>query len=203
VLRRLARHAFTLLSALSLLLCVAVCGLWVRSYFACDWVTVHWQDPARFEATGGGVAALRGVLIVHYGHNAGGFGDGSDPGPVYRFDSQPVGRQGMFPPRVPPGETLAGFGWRRRPIGLRTPRGSPAHPEYVETRAQVPAWAMALLLAVLPLVEALRLIGTRRRARIGLCPGCGYDLRAHAAGGRCPECGTAIARSCRRRTRTR
>jgi hypothetical protein len=29
--RRLARHAFTALAALSLLLCVAVCVLWVRS----------------------------------------------------------------------------------------------------------------------------------------------------------------------------
>jgi hypothetical protein len=34
--RRLARHAFTALAALSLLLCVAVCGLWVRSYYVSD-----------------------------------------------------------------------------------------------------------------------------------------------------------------------
>jgi hypothetical protein len=42
--RRLARHAFTALAALSLLLCVAACMLWARScrladqwYFATAW----------------------------------------------------------------------------------------------------------------------------------------------------------------------
>jgi hypothetical protein len=34
----------------------------------------------------------------------------------------------------------------------------------------------------------------RRVARVGLCPKCGYDLRAHAAGQRYPECGTIIER---------
>jgi hypothetical protein len=34
--RRLARHLFTLCSAVSLLLCVAACVLWVRSYAASD-----------------------------------------------------------------------------------------------------------------------------------------------------------------------
>jgi uncharacterized glyoxalase superfamily protein PhnB len=32
------------------------------------------------------------------------------------------------------------------------------------------------------------------RLRAGLCPTCGYDLRAHAGGERCPECGSALAR---------
>jgi hypothetical protein len=35
---------------------------------------------------------------------------------------------------------------------------------------------------------------TRREHRVsqGCCPACGYDLRAHAKGERCPECGTAV-----------
>src|SRR5438132_2502088 len=34
--RRVARHLFTILSVLSLLLCVAVCVLWVRSYWVSE-----------------------------------------------------------------------------------------------------------------------------------------------------------------------
>jgi len=37
-----------------------------------------------------------------------------------------------------------------------------------------------------------RWLADRAKARQGLCHKCGYDLRAHKPGQRCPECGTAI-----------
>jgi ribosomal protein L32 len=51
-----------------------------------------------------------------------------------------------------------------------------------------------LLFSILPLL-ALRAISRRRKAAnaAGLCPKCGYDLRAHHAGDKCPECGTLIS----------
>ena len=53
-----------------------------------------------------------------------------------------------------------------------------------------PPWALVLLLAVTPpLVHDLK---NKRRGRAGgLCPACGYDMRATP--GRCPECGRAVA----------
>ncbi|HSU65984.1 MAG TPA: zinc ribbon domain-containing protein [Tepidisphaeraceae bacterium] len=58
-----------------------------------------------------------------------------------------------------------------------------------------PLWRLAGVTAFLPLTWCLwhSLPAARRgsRLRAGLCPSCGYDLRASAD--RCPECGTSIS----------
>jgi hypothetical protein len=70
--------------------------------------------------------------------------------------------------------------------------------------APVRAWSLrvshsagALVFAVLPLCWGSRAfdrtILAKRRARMGLRPACGYDLRASP--GRCPECGAAAGYS--------
>ena len=51
----------------------------------------------------------------------------------------------------------------------------------------IPLWVTTLALAVPPLW-----LTRRHRRQPGLCPACGYDLRATP--GRCPECGTAVPR---------
>lgn len=52
-------------------------------------------------------------------------------------------------------------------------------------------WILVLFTALLPGVEAFRLV-RRRSARPGTCQVCGYDLRETPA--RCPECGTRTNR---------
>ena len=55
----------------------------------------------------------------------------------------------------------------------------------------IPYWRMFILFLVLPARWAhLRFKSRRIQSRIGLCQGCGYDLRA--SNDRCPECGKLI-----------
>jgi hypothetical protein len=55
---------------------------------------------------------------------------------------------------------------------------------------RISVFYLALLAAILPTRRSFRAIIERRRARRGLCPGCGFDLRASSE--RCPECGLAM-----------
>ena len=80
---------------------------------------------------------------------------------------------------------VAGFAAWWRPGSGRTSPGT-------RGVVMVPYWSIALVLAVAPWVSVrglLRRVKQNRRVRAGLCPECGYDLRATP--GRCPECGGA------------
>jgi hypothetical protein len=174
------RWVFTILSALSLLLCVAVVVLWVRSYWRNDSIGCISADVIS------AASSTRGSIC--FWRQSDGTGR-SEVGWFYER-SEPVSMLAYLPELdssdPDPHEVnlrLAGFAlWHRR----ETVGGVAVF----EQIAVAPHWFAALVTAALP-VHALRLYLHRRKRPDGSCPSCGYDLRATP--GRCPECGLVPA----------
>ncbi len=167
--KRLARHLFTLCSAVSLLLCVAVCVLWVRSYWAEDVIVYAWDGGTV------GVVSLRGCVGWGFERSNASRGDGwSRLGDVRWFSDPPSNHT-----RLPPDFEFAGFEYEYYP-GDALSMG-------------VPIWAVLLVAGIFPLTwwrGNRRLARRKQRRESGLCASCGYDLRSSL--GRCPECGAAV-----------
>jgi hypothetical protein len=204
------RRLFTLLSAVSLLLGLAVAGLWARSYHRSD--SVLWgralgpNAPERTIQLYSG----RGGLMVSSVEATWLYGRvpsmPDDRHFVHRSEDDPE------PPEyVQPG---AAFDYRHQAWGFGADRftshlfldlgtdhvlnsGAFYGPSTLSSsstisRVYFPHWFVVAPASVLPALWLRRCRRERRgrvRAASGLCRGCGYDLRASP--GRCPECGAA------------
>jgi hypothetical protein len=181
------RRVFNVLAAVSLVLCAAAGVLWVGSYlvepagpmvsFGSASGTVYRAlpltvGPNRFTFVG----SERGrVLFIE--QSSGPPTDASHCGVLAQPDSVVV----YSPLSTVRDHGLFGFG--RASLAMFT--GS------ATTVTSIPFWAVVLATLALP-ASALRWrLRERRRLREGLCPNCGYDLRATPDC--CPECGTAVA----------
>jgi hypothetical protein len=118
-----------------------------------------------------------------------------------RWDDAPGG--GLFIESYPHHVQVYSPGWISSFMpGLNLALGfdpPPARPEHLELRwsadeyswgVWVPHWLLVLILAPLPCWHFAMAWRRRRRRQTGLCPSCGYDLRASPD--RCPECGLAM-----------
>jgi hypothetical protein len=179
--RRLARHLFALCSVVSMALCVAALGIWPASYWKSGAVAHRGQSGTL------AVQWLRGRVDVG-GDNV------TRAAHALDFDSWDV------TPDMVWSDSGAGQWWNRlgfahdiavnpAPVaatgGTAGPGGGAS---VVSWQASAPLWAAVLVLIPLPLTWLNQWSTRRHRARSGLCPTCGYDLRASPE--RCPECGT-------------
>ena len=199
------RRLHKVLTVVSLLLCVVVCVLWVRSYRHAErvgrWSVSHtsgrwvnWSFHGLVSAHGGLAALEAERRETLEGFRVDGV---PPPAPTVRFrwadgtsggrSAWAAGAPGWELEYAQDSSPLLGFEW-----GDYARSSSSVHLDSSESRwVRIPYWLAVAVTALLParrLWTFVRRRGRRRAALAGLCPACGYDLRATP--GRCPECGT-------------
>jgi hypothetical protein len=167
---------FNGLAAVSLVLCMAIAAIWVRSEFACDYVVR--ADSASQFIIGWGAGEIWFVA------NEALFGGPAVPKDVFIHEPRriSIGEQFMMKAQYP------------RPIwdgvGFRFLHGA-SSPLWAGRLSMInlPLGFMFLVFSVLPISRLSTSVRSFRRRQHGRCRQCGYDLRATPD--RCPECGTA------------
>lgn len=177
------RRLNQLVTGTSLVLCVVIVTVWLRSYWRSDAIVHSSQAGHR------AVQWARGVVLLcqdNVGVANGGFGfDSWDAkGMDVRFGSDVWSRLGFgHDQTVTPTKSLAPKVLASFP--------SPPPATIIADRVSVPLWLLFVIFLVLPGWTGIAMLRHWHRRRSNRCVACGYDLRASCD--RCPECGTAIA----------
>jgi hypothetical protein len=169
------RRLSNLIATLSLLLFLATCALWLRSYFILDRWDRVFVGPVGGELTEIRVATSRGLVEIF--RTA---GVAVDPSVM---PDVPAAHYA-----VPGGHLMLGGHWRW--YTSSSADGFVSDYMVRKQRTQIvkfPLWIVVIAFALLPAWRELILWRQRRLRMQGRCVNCGYDLRASS--GRCPECG--------------
>jgi hypothetical protein len=178
----MACRLFTVLSALSLLLCGVVLFACLCSYCAFAPIGQYWQETWAVGEARGWLAKDGSLHVVSSRRTV-------EPLSPTTYRGEDRRRSGIDPaPGLQLERTRFGFANFRHVSGWGQWAGA-TFQRVTDTRTQLsfPLWLLALVLA---LPTAGRLVANarqRNRRTRGLCAACGYDLRASP--GRCPECG--------------
>ena len=187
--KRLLRISFRFAVALSSVLFVATSALWVRSGEVSDFgIYANWDVSSRFYSSWKFDSGRGRVWI---GHVEAFVPQGTDYAHIPIWGPALANPDGHLhvesDPEILPYEWgLVDFSYDLAGGG----RSSEARNAGVRWSVDLPLWPLMFLAVILPakwLWDAVRRYIRRRSIKAGLCPSCGYDLRATP--GRCPECG--------------
>jgi len=204
---RFLRTAFAFVSAVLFLGAVL---LWVRSYFRSDSIEFHdGSMPTEHKrtliiSTNQLLFFFQSTVFFNIDPATGKeipFGPGdslADPStPPHTWASNPPLPAGWYyGTSSPTFFDHLGFDWRsshepRSHLWTAPDHDSfPCEAESFEYQGSIPLWAPTTLLGLAPSFWLVRRL--RRPNRPGLCTNCSYDLRAHRAGDKCPECGSPV-----------
>jgi hypothetical protein len=191
------RRLFAVATLLSLGILIAFAAAWIDSYFTGNWTSTSARG------SGFNCEAYRGRIFVYNwnltpwtgvsGEKVGMLRQGNMVGIVHQVSTTNPGQPG--------GLAYSTETWTLDPGAIST---WPMQESFATLRLQstgtsnvrieftsVSCWLGCLLAEILPAMWLAIQIRRRRRKTIGLCPVCGYDLRASPD--RCPECGTPRA----------
>ena len=168
---RLKTRLSTPLAIASFLACGILSVLWLRSAGTCDVMLLQREPGDRWCVT-----SEFGVMVFELEARESRI---AEPGWVYYHTLLPRRSQSW---KWAGFDAYTGANWHLRALKPATPfRG-----------VAIPHWFLMGIVGI-PAYRWMRSLrrqrDRRRRAARGLCPRCGYDLRASA--GRCPECGDA------------
>ena len=182
------RRLFTFLASLSCVLCLAVAALWA------------WSEPMQTYIWAGSPGSSAMLFCAHGRFNIYTCG----PWPTHQ-PWQFASERSSSPASYAPSATIYGASILRKSkwpgveidhvVGEFTlpsrhglfSNAPPAPMRWIS----IALWWPALLTAVLPILFLAMWLRRPRRCAVGLCPTCGYDLRATPT--RCPECRTIPA----------
>jgi hypothetical protein len=187
------RRLSTLSAFLSLLLCAATIVLWVRSYFGSDYISRNTpveSQPHFVSHHGYSITITRGSIRLASEYNTYiSIQIAMNLHPIDGAATWTVGRLGVG--HIFWGDLEVRSFWNRLGFHSFHDGISTSFSESTQDGIAIPAWLPTLLFAIAPLLIVHRIIRNRRCHKSGLCPQCGYDIRATPT--RCPECGQTIA----------
>lgn len=184
--------AFNLLAGVSLLACVGISALWVRSQFRSDTISYcndAWGDSSAAQQTDSSIAARRPSWSTGHWND---YWRLSTACQVLEFaneridinaniEGQLVSNGWNYVTELPDDSSVAWW-----PSFTKTGKYAPPNVNG-QMKLTLPYWLLTGVFGTLPAIAAMRGIRYLGDKQPGRCNRCGYDL--HATPDRCPECG--------------